>query len=77
MTKEELQALHLTVLAVRCREVADDASFDSETRDKALEFVLEWNRLPKFPITVLAEKKVSDAQQEGLKNRVVDFLAYL
>lgn len=73
-TKEELQAIPATLLAVRCRKIGDDASLDPATREKAHNLVIEWTRLQRSPDPNLAEQRKIEAEQAAQKSRMVDFL---
>lgn len=73
-TKQELEEIPATLLAVRCREIAEDASADSNTRDQAHKLVIEWARLQKPPEPDLKEQRKIEAEQAAQKSRMVDFV---
>jgi len=75
-TRQELEHLHLTRLAVLCHQVANNPSaYTPEIVKKARQLNLKWRRLQIAPDDSLKMKKKIDAQKIVLKSRIVDFLA--
>ncbi len=72
-TKQELEQLPLTLLAQKCRKIAEDPSIAGE---KARQMNNEWGLLiAQQPHPVLAEQQKIETQMESLKKRMVEFLA--
>ena len=74
--KEELDGLHLTVLAARCKQIANTKSEDSGIRDEARGLWDEYTALlkRKTPPPSYHEKKEIESLEAALKARMVDFL---
>lgn len=74
-TKDELERLNLTVLAVLCQQVADNASADSATAEKAWQLKREWVLLQGPPKPNLSDQRLVERKQAKLKTHMAEFLA--
>jgi len=75
-TKQELEQLSLTSLAVFCQQVSDTPETYTETgADEAARLKLEWLALQKSTAVSLKEQEEVEREQAGLKKRMVEFLA--
>ena len=72
-SKEELEALHPTTLAVLCERLANTCSGDA-TVAKCLELKTEWVLLQTPPSPSLKEEREKDAKRWNLRKRMVEFL---
>lgn len=70
----DLERLHLTDLAVRCQQVADNPSMDPATAEKVRKLKLEWAKLQESPLPSLNEQQEIERQQADLKARMIAFL---
>lgn len=75
-TKQELEKLPTTQLAVMCGKVADDPKNYSEAgAQKALKLKTEWASLQTPPDPSLKEQQKKEGQLATLHTRMADFLA--
>jgi hypothetical protein len=77
-TKEELERMDLTQLAVLCQKVAESPTASGEAADQARSMKQEWTLLIHAttpPLPDLKEQKAREAEMERLKRRMVSLLA--
>ena len=75
-TKQELEKLPTTQLAVMCSKVADDPKRYSEAgSEKALKLKTEWASLQTPPQPSLMDQRKKEAQLQTLHNSMAEFLA--
>ena len=77
-TKEELERMDMTQLAVLCQKVAESPMAGSVEADQGREMKHEWALLIQSmtpPSFVLKEQQAKEAELEKLKRRMVSFLA--
>jgi hypothetical protein len=72
-SKEYLEALPPTRLAVACQKVAEDSSNAQTVADAAI-LKTEWFRLQTPLSPSLKEEREMDAKRRNLRKRMVDFL---
>ena len=72
-SKEELQALPSTTLAVLCEKLSNVCP-DSPTVAKCRELKAEWVLLQTPPSSSLKEEREKDAKRSDLRNRMIQFL---
>jgi hypothetical protein len=72
-SREELDALHPTTLAVLCEKLADTCSA-AATVAKCRELKAEWVLLQTPPAPSLKEEREKDAKRWSLRKRMVDIL---
>jgi hypothetical protein len=73
ISREELEALHPTTLAVLCEKLANTCS-DAVMVAKCLELKTEWVLLQTPPALSLKEEREKDAKRWNLRRRMVEFL---
>lgn len=74
-TKQDLERLDLTILAVLCQQVADNASVDPVTAEKAWQLKREWVLLVGPPLPNLKEQQQVESKQADLKTRMAELLS--
>ena len=74
-TKQELDKLPTTQLAVMCSKVAGDPEhYSPAVADEAAALKLEWTQLQTPPVPSLKEQQKKEAQLANLYTRMADFL---
>jgi hypothetical protein len=71
-SREELETLNPTVLAVLCGKVADVS--DAATSEHARALKVEWASLQTPPSSSLTEERKKDAKRQDVRKRMLDFL---
>jgi hypothetical protein len=75
VTKERLDAIGPTRLAVLCGKVAESPSADSIEADQAWDLKREWTKLMRPPSMNLEEQRAIEAEIVKWKQKAVSFLA--
>jgi hypothetical protein len=75
VTKEKLESLGPTKLAVLCGKVAESPSADSVEADQAWNLKRDWAKLVRPPSMDLREQRALEAEIVKWQRRAVSFLA--
>jgi hypothetical protein len=77
-TKEELERMDMTQLAVLCQKVSESPTADPVEADQGRQLKQEWAFLIHSmtpPLPALKDQQANEAEVERLKRRMVSFLA--
>jgi hypothetical protein len=76
-SKQELERMHPTDVAVLCQRVADNpGAYLAEASEEASELKLEWAKLQAQPNPNYAVQRKIEQQKDHLRRRMIEFLTH-